>query len=110
MNRFGFLAGWVLLILQSLFVACLFHVGWRMRDWGDRPQQAAGELLGLALYAFGWLFLAHWVIAWGNVLGLLPVMGQPMTFLSAGNSHLLAFAFPGVLLGLVGAWILRPLD
>jgi len=38
------------------------------------------------------------------VLGLLPVMGQPMTWLAAGNSHLLLFAYPALAFALLVAW------
>ncbi len=36
-------------------------------------------------------------------LGLMPIMGQPMTWLSSGNSHLLAIALPSVLLALLAS-------
>jgi len=60
--------------------------------------------LSLTLHGIAWLFAAHWLIAWGNVLGLLPVMGQPMTWLAAGNSHLAFFAYPALTLALLAAW------
>jgi cell division protein FtsW (lipid II flippase) len=52
------------------------------------------------------LQIAHWLISWGNVLGLLPIMGQPMTWISSGNSHLLALGLPTVLLALLAARVL----
>jgi cell division protein FtsW len=41
------------------------------------------------------------LLSWGTNLAILPVMGQPMSFLSAGGSHLLFFLLP--LLGLSAA-------
>ena len=56
-----------------------------------------------------WLPTVHWTIAWCNTLGLLPVMGQPMTWLSAGNSHLLGFALMSLTIALVTSWqLLEP--
>ena len=55
-------------------------------------------LMGLA-----WLHAVHWAISWCNALGLLPIMGQPLTWLSAGTSHLIAIALPTVLLALMAA-------
>jgi cell division protein FtsW len=53
-------------------------------------------LLGCAAFAFG-----HFLLSWGTNLAIFPVMGQPMSFLSAGGSHLLFFICP--LLGLAAA-------
>ena len=110
LNRFGAAGGSGVLLLQLLFVGALLTQSRAAADWGrigvsDTPQQWAGQFLSLSLFALAWLFLAHGLIAWGNVLGLLPVMGQPMTWIAAGNSHLLLFALPVLLLGLVTGWI-----
>ncbi len=101
--RFGALAGLAVLAVQLLFLGLLFELGRRVSEWLGTQRQA-GEMASLALYGLAWLFAAHWLIAWGNILGLLPVMGQPMTWLSAGNSHLLLFAFPGLAFALIVAW------
>jgi cell division protein FtsW len=53
-------------------------------------------LLGCAAFVFG-----HFLLSWGTNLAIFPVMGQPMSFLSAGGSHLLFFICP--LLGLAAA-------
>ena len=104
--RFGALAGLTVLAVQLFFLGLLFELGRRVNEWRGTQRQA-GEMASLALYGLAWLFAAHWLIAWGNVLGLLPVMGQPMTWLSAGNSHLLLFAFPGLAFALVVAWAMQ---
>lgn len=103
LHRFGILAGWSLLIFQWMFAIALFALSYRVEKWGQQknaPEKATGLFLSLALFATAWLFLAHWIIAWSNTLGLLPVMGQPMTFISSANSHHLFFALPGLILGL----------
>ena len=51
------------------------------------------------------MHVAHWLISWGNTLGLLPVMGQPMTWLTAGNSHIVGFALLIGFLATVTGWI-----
>jgi len=53
-------------------------------------------LAGGAAFAFG-----HFLLSWGTNLAIFPVMGQPMSFLSAGGSHLLFFICP--LLGAAAA-------
>ncbi|MGE4011891.1 MAG: hypothetical protein AB7G15_07125, partial [Alphaproteobacteria bacterium] len=60
-----------------------------------------------AIYGLAWMHLIHWMISWGNVLGLLPVMGQPMTFITAGNSHLLFFGLAIVAIGLITSWVIQ---
>lgn len=105
LNHFGVYFGWGVLLCQLTFALSLFTLSRNLADWGakgDASRRHAGDMLSLTIFAFAWLFLAHWLIAWGNVLGLLPVMGQPMTFIAAGNSHLLLFALPGLVLGLTG--------
>ena len=64
--------------------------------------------MGYTLFGLGWMQIGHWLIAWGNSLGLVPVMGQPMTWLSAGNSHLMAFAMVTLALALMSAWATQP--
>lgn len=38
--------------------------------------------------------LGHLLLSWGTNLAIFPIMGQPMSFLSAGGSHLLFFLCP----------------
>jgi cell division protein FtsW len=46
-------------------------------------------LCGGAAFLFG-----HFLLSWGTNLAIFPVMGQPMSFMSAGGSHLLFFLCP----------------
>jgi cell division protein FtsW (lipid II flippase) len=68
---------------------------------------AAHNILGNILFGLAWVHLLHWIISWGNVLGLLPIMGQPMTWLSAGNSHLMAIGMITLILAMVGSWMVQ---
>ncbi len=52
------------------------------------------KIYGLFLFAGLGFVQAHILIAWGSNTGLLPVMGQPMTFLGRQGSHLVLFIFP----------------
>ena len=55
-------------------------------------------LFGLGLSI---MFISHFVIHVGMNIGILPVTGLPMPFLSYGGSHLLAeFAGLGILMGM----------
>ncbi|EXJ14147.1 FtsW/RodA/SpoVE family cell cycle protein [Imhoffiella purpurea] len=113
LNRAGSIAGILVLLLQLLFAGSLFALSERLSAWGrsrDVAQQGLGVFLSFALFALAWLFVAHALIAWGNVLGLLPVMGQPMTFIASGNSHLLFFALPLLLIGLTSGWMMVGAD
>ena len=42
------------------------------------------------------VFMAQWLLSWCNVFGLLPVMGQPMTWMSFGSSHHLLVVVPSI--------------
>lgn len=56
------------------------------------------QFLGVMLAGSMTLYVLQWGLSWSNVLGLLPVMGQPMTWLSAGNSHHFFMALPCLLI------------
>jgi cell division protein FtsW (lipid II flippase) len=110
LNRFGGLAGLALLLLQIVYLAALFALARQFERWaaaGDFRDQNAGRVIGFTVYGLAWLHIAHWTIAWANSLGLLPVMGQPMTWVAAGNSHLLGMAMPTLAIALIAAWTLR---
>ena len=98
LQRHGLLGGLLLWLLQALFLLWLFGQSRRawlhasvLRDYrlAWHARFYAMVLVGGAAFLFGHLF-----IAWGTSLGMLPVMGQPMSFLSTGGSHLLFFLLP----------------
>jgi cell division protein FtsW len=105
LQRHGLLAAVGLWLLQALFLAALLRLavrcwlaGAKARDfrvaWLARLR--CFFLAGGAAFAFG-----HFLLSWGTNLAIFPVMGQPMSFLSAGGSHLLFFICP--LLGAAAA-------
>ena len=107
LNRHGLAAALALWCLQVLFLFALlrtalrawiaahaardFRQAWRARLW-------CFALCGGAAFVFG-----HFLLSWGTNLAIFPVMGQPMSFLSAGGSHLLFFICPLLALGVAGA-------
>ncbi len=108
LHRFGGVAGLALMAAQIGYLVLLLFLARRterLTAAGDFSEQNAGLVAGYAIYGLAWMQAAHWLIAWSNTLGLLPVMGQPMTWLSAGNSHLLGFALPTLALALITSWI-----
>jgi cell division protein FtsW len=105
LQRHGLLAAVGLWLLQALFLCTLLRLA--VRCWqaaeGARDFRIAWLarlrcffLAGGAAFAFG-----HFLLSWGTNLAIFPVMGQPMSFLSAGGSHLLFFICP--LLGAAAA-------
>ena len=96
--RHGLAGALVLWLLQSAFLAGLVATAWRSlvasrasrgfrRAWQYRFRCFA--LCGGAAFVLG-----HLALSWGTNLAIVPVMGQPMSFLSAGGSHLLFFICP----------------
>lgn len=99
-GRFGVAASMTLLLLQGVFLAA---AGWLAatlpgrREDGE-SERVIGKFLSVLTVGLASLFLLHWSIAWSNMLGLLPVMGQPMTLTAAATSHHLFMAGPALLL------------
>jgi cell division protein FtsW len=105
LQRHGLLAAVGLWLLQGLFLWALLRLAARcwLAQAGARDFRVAWLarlrcffLAGGAAFAFG-----HFLLSWGTNLAIFPVMGQPMSFLSAGGSHLLFFICP--LLGAAAA-------
>lgn len=103
LGRHGLIAGLMLWVLQALFLGALLHAAWRAWQGGSRARDYRQAWLGRfrcfvlcggAAFVFG-----HFLLSWGTNLAFFPVMGQPMSFLSAGGSHLLFFIFPLLVLG-----------
>jgi cell division protein FtsW (lipid II flippase) len=86
-------------LVQCLLVTLMLLAGFLTIKWSpghlyDRP---AAALAGFATIGFAVTLGLQWTISWHNALGLLPVMGQPATFLSHGPSHTVLFGTPAVL-------------
>ena len=106
LNHFGGVVGLLLLSMQLLWISTLFAISAKLAQ-RQRNQElyAAHNILGNILFGLTWIHLLHWLISWGNVLGLMPIMGQPMTWLSAGNSHLVAIGMITLVLAMLGSWV-----
>jgi cell division protein FtsW len=98
LNRHGLAAALGLWLLQALFLAGLLRCA--VRCWLDSNRARDFRLAWLGrfrcfLLCGGAAFVAgHFLLSWGTNLAIFPVMGQPMSFLSAGGSHLLFFICP----------------
>ncbi|MGX4640180.1 FtsW/RodA/SpoVE family cell cycle protein [Massilia sp. SYSU DXS3249] len=107
LQRHGLAAALLLWTLQALFLWTLLHAAlraWRggalARDFRHawRGRFRCFVLCGGAAFLFG-----HFLLSWGTNLAFFPIMGQPMSFLSAGGSHLLFFIFPLLAFAAAGA-------
>lgn len=110
-NRHGLLGALLLWSLQALLLGALLHAAaasWRAGTWaGDFRRAWLGRFQCFFL-AGGAAFLAgHFLLSWGTNLALFPIMGQPMSFLSAGGSHLLFFICPLLAFGVASAQCAR---
>lgn len=103
LNRHGLAAAVVLWLLQALFIAALLQVA--ARAWAasvaarDFRRAASHRFACFALCGGAAFVLGHLLLSWGTNLAIFPIMGQPMSFLSAGGSHLLFFICPLLALG-----------
>jgi len=101
LNRYGGLAALVLVGIQAAFIGILLTIGDRAAyraGCNDDPLTAPGGFIYFTLYGGAALLVAHFIVSWGANLGFLPVMGQPMSLLSAAGSHLTLFVLPIVAL------------
>ncbi len=103
--RFGLPAGLAVLMFQFAFVAglVLLALGLRLRAGIGFQDRAARTGLSIIAAGVAALFAVHWAISWGNAIGILPVMGQPMTLIAAATSHHLLMALPGIAMALIAA-------
>ena len=98
LNRHGLIGGLLLwaiqaaLLLGCLYIAARAHAA----SIGARDFRAAwaARFRYFALCGGAAFVLGHFLLSWGTNLAIFPIMGQPMSFLSAGGSHLLFFLCP----------------
>jgi cell division protein FtsW len=98
LNRHGLVAALALWLVQSAFLAGVlaqaaqsYSASLQARDY----QKAwFGRFRCFALCGGAAFVLGHLLLSWGTNLAIFPIMGQPMSFLSAGGSHLLFFICP----------------
>ncbi|HEU4843872.1 MAG TPA: FtsW/RodA/SpoVE family cell cycle protein [Burkholderiaceae bacterium] len=98
LNRHGLAAGLLLWAMQAAFVTGIVATAARCLAAGAaaRHHRAAwaGRFAYFALCGGAAFALGHFLLSWGTNLAIFPIMGQPMSFLSAGGSHLLFFLCP----------------
>lgn len=103
-GRHGVGAAALLMAGQSAILLMIAYAYLRLRQTTENEgaEGVVRHLLSVLVAGAGILFLLHWSISWSNVLGIFPVMGQPMTFLSAGTSHHQFMALPCVMIIILG--------
>ncbi len=105
LNRHGLFGALALWMLQVLFLAGLLLAAVRAfaasRHARDYRHAWLGRFRCFALVGGAAFVLGHFLLSWGTNLAIFPIMGQPMSFLSAGGSHLLFFICPLLAFGAI---------
>jgi len=98
LNRHGLAGGLLLWLAQAAFLTGILLAALRAHKAGaaarDFRHAWSGRFSYFALCGGGAFVLGHFLLSWGTNLAIFPIMGQPMSFLSAGGSHLLFFLCP----------------
>ena len=98
LNRHGLLGGLLLWTVQAAFLTGIVLAALQAYRSGAVARNFRHAWLGrfryFALCGGAAFVLAHFLLSWGTNLAIFPIMGQPMSFLSAGGSHLLFFLCP----------------
>jgi len=104
LHRHGLAAGLALWTLQALFLAALLRAAagaWHCANRANDFRRAwVGRFQCFALCGGAAFIAGHLLLSWGTNLAMFPIMGQPMSFLSAGGSHLLFFICPLLAFGM----------
>jgi len=75
-EEWGFLGSMALILLYTLLLGIIFSIAYRSKNYFSK-------LVSIGIFAF---FGAHFFINIGMSIGLLPVIGDPLPFLSYGGS------------------------
>jgi len=98
LNRHGLAGGLLLWCVQAAFLTGLLQAALNAYREGASArnfrQAWSGRFRYFVLCGGGAFVLGHFLLSWGTNLAIFPIMGQPMSFLSAGGSHLLFFLCP----------------
>lgn len=109
LHRHGLAAGLALWTLQALFIGALLRIAFdawgRAAGANDFRRAWLGRFQCFALCGGAAFVLGHLLLSWGTNLAMFPIMGQPMSFLSAGGSHLLFFICPLLAFGMASTHI-----
>lgn len=91
-EEWGFIGVIILFILYTILI-------WRIMVWASRGETNFETLYAMGLAIF---FMVHLTINIGMNIGVMPVTGIPVPFMSYGGSHLLAeFIGLGILMGMI---------
>lgn len=83
----GLIGGAFLLIVYCILIFQIMQIG-------DKAQDEYGKLI---CYGIGGVFLFHVIVNLGMVMGMMPVTGKPLLFMSYGGSSLiLSFIMLGI--------------
>lgn len=83
----GLVGGAILLLIYAVLIFQIMHIG-------DKAKDEFGKLL---CYGIGGVFLFHVIVNLGMVMGIMPVTGKPLLFMSYGGSSLiLSFIMLGI--------------
>jgi len=101
--RWGGMIAIVLLVTQLFYIQALFEKAVTMEKLKNTgfEKRRMYQIFILIIHGFVWMTGIQWLISWSNVLGLFPVMGQPMTWISQANSHLIFFALPSLAFAII---------
>ena len=80
-EEWGFLGASLIVILFTIFLL-------RILVLAERQRSVFCRIFGYSVFA---IFLFHFVVNIGMTIGLLPVIGIPLPFMSYGGSSLWAF-------------------
>ena len=100
LHHFGIVAAVGLLLVQLLLLSCLVKVAFHfyqvlvVQGKGDHLKMLFGWFMFYFVTGGVAMLAGHFLISWATNTALLPVMGQPIPFISAAGSHLLFFVFP----------------
>ncbi|TVR82894.1 MAG: rod shape-determining protein RodA [Saprospirales bacterium] len=78
----GFIGGVAVILLYTILIIRIFYIAERMKNDFDRS----------FAYGLGAFLFVHFLINIGMTMGLVPVIGIPLPFLSYGGSSLLVFS------------------
>jgi len=98
LNRHGLVGGLLLWVVQAVFLIGIVLTAMHAHRQGAGARNFRHAWLARFRYFMlcggGAFVLGHFLLSWGTNLAIFPIMGQPMSFLSAGGSHLLFFLCP----------------
>jgi len=81
-EEYGFLGSTLFITVYLLFLARIFYLA-------ERQKNAFSRIFG---YSTGSIILFHFFVNIGMALGVLPVIGIPLPFMSYGGSSLISFS------------------